>query len=302
MNQAVSAFLSALKIQKPIEVGDLAAFPLVSDAEGEDAELLEDGHTVVKEVHDSGVVNQVLVFHGGKKPLLLVDGEEIIGAKQNRIVNASFLIAAGQETVVPVSCVEQGRWHSKSATFSSSGRTMSSTMRAQKMRRVSTSVSSRGSYDAEQEAVWADVESYLVRSGVQSPTGALDDGVRTRLESIEQRMARLAPVKAQVGIAFTRAGRFVALDVFGSPSLYARAWKKVARGALAEIFADEPAPAKGRPRDRVRRALGDVAKAQMVVKESVGCGRTIHGATRALAWSGVANGSALLHLAVGAAT
>jgi hypothetical protein len=33
-----------------------------------------------------------------------VDGEELIGAKQNRIVNATFLIAGQTEITIPVSC------------------------------------------------------------------------------------------------------------------------------------------------------------------------------------------------------
>lgn len=39
--------------------------------------------------------------------VLILDGEEILGAKQNRMVNATILIAAHTKVKVPVSCVER---------------------------------------------------------------------------------------------------------------------------------------------------------------------------------------------------
>jgi hypothetical protein len=41
----------------------------------------------------------------------LLDGEELIGAKQNRALNLTILAPAKQVIVIPVSCVEAGRWH-----------------------------------------------------------------------------------------------------------------------------------------------------------------------------------------------
>ena len=50
--------------------------------------------------------------------MLIFDGEELIGAKQNRIVNTTLLIGVG-ESVLPVSCVEHGRWSHRAGAFSS---------------------------------------------------------------------------------------------------------------------------------------------------------------------------------------
>jgi hypothetical protein len=38
------------------------------------------------------------------------DGEQLVGAKQNRILNMTVLVAAETEVTIPVSCVERGRW------------------------------------------------------------------------------------------------------------------------------------------------------------------------------------------------
>ncbi len=77
--------------------------------------------------------------------ILLVDGDELIGARQNRVVNISILVGGGQRVVIPVSCVEHGRWsYAQSAPgrdFRSGNRTLFAKARAGKMGQVSFSMS-----------------------------------------------------------------------------------------------------------------------------------------------------------------
>ena len=46
------------------------------------------------------------VINGADRPVLLLDGEELVGAKQNRVLNTSVLVAKGARLDIPVSCVE----------------------------------------------------------------------------------------------------------------------------------------------------------------------------------------------------
>src|ERR671934_1323581 len=64
----------------------------------------------VREVSDAGLVPELLVENPLTQDVLLYDGEELVGAKQNRILNVTVLIAGGSKTRIPVSCVEEGRW------------------------------------------------------------------------------------------------------------------------------------------------------------------------------------------------
>ena len=55
-------------------------------------------------------INEVLLDNQGDDALLVLDGEEMTGALQNRIIASSNLIAARTSTTIPVICAEEGRW------------------------------------------------------------------------------------------------------------------------------------------------------------------------------------------------
>ena len=65
-------------------------------------EALSGGWAQVTEVSDAGQVSELKVVVRGDKPVLLLDGEELTGAKQNRVVNLTILAPPGRTTVIPV--------------------------------------------------------------------------------------------------------------------------------------------------------------------------------------------------------
>ena len=73
----------------------------------------------VQEVSEGGSVPELLVDNMGDIRVLFIEGEELVGPKQNRILNTSILVAAKSKTKIPVSCVEHGRWGYKSKFFGS---------------------------------------------------------------------------------------------------------------------------------------------------------------------------------------
>src|SRR6476659_9444231 len=72
------------------------------------------GGLVVTEV-DS--VESLLVVNPLGTATLLYEGEELVGAKQNRVLERSILVAAGSKLEIPAKCVEQGRWAYRSRRF-----------------------------------------------------------------------------------------------------------------------------------------------------------------------------------------
>ena len=73
----------------------------------------------IDEVSDAGSVPELAVMNPTDANVLLYDGEELLGAKQNRILNVTVLVGAKSTLAIPVSCVEEGRWSRRSASFAS---------------------------------------------------------------------------------------------------------------------------------------------------------------------------------------
>ena len=116
------AFATALSPGDPQRHGLLTVVPLLFAGDRGPryrmaAEAFADGTLQVGEVSHGGSVPNLLVVNGGDKPVLIVDGEELVGAKQNRILNTTVLVREKSELVVPVSCVEAGRWHYQGPAF-----------------------------------------------------------------------------------------------------------------------------------------------------------------------------------------
>jgi hypothetical protein len=86
----------------------------------------------VTEVDAAGSVPELLAQNPLDSNVLLYDGEELVGAKQNRILNVTVLVPAQSETRLPVSCVEEGRWSARSAAFAAAKHTAYPALRRRK--------------------------------------------------------------------------------------------------------------------------------------------------------------------------
>ena len=233
---------------------------------------IENGHTLVTEVGD-GVVDRIRVQHSDAPPVLILDGEEVLGAKQNRAFSASFIVPAGSVVELPVSCVEQQRWQRTSDHFAASGRTVVTSVRATKLRRVATAVVARGEYEADQREVWTGVSNYLARTQVTSRTSSHADAVQSRREQIDQSLASLSIAPKQVGIAVVTSAGFMTLDVFGSPGLLSRMWQIITRGILADTSVKRPFDGAS---SMVRRCLEELARSTPDQRAARGAGEIMH--------------------------
>ena len=151
-------------------VGGVAAPPYLTAAEALAAGTLSIGEV------GGGAVAQLTLKNAGQLPVLLLDGEHLEGAMQNRVLNATVLAAPDHETVIPVSCVERGRWgyqgpSGEYAGFRPAPEMAYAELRGMKAETVAASARHGAGRRADQGAVWADVERKRaqVQGGVRPP-------------------------------------------------------------------------------------------------------------------------------------
>jgi hypothetical protein len=236
-------------------------------------EALGRGVVEVTEVSEQGSVPTLLVKNTGDVDVIVLDGEELIGAKQNRIVNTTIIIPARSTVEIPVSCVEARRWGYNSQSFSSSRNLSYGSLRSRKHRSVTESLRRSGIHRSDQGEIWRDIDSKMSRVAASSPTSAMRDMYdSTVTPEAERRLeTELQYREGQVGyLAFVRGG-FAGGDVFGSAEL--------CRGKLAKFARSHYLDALDRgidfPALTVEEVVGQVRAARQEQFATVGKGAEV---------------------------
>jgi len=233
MKQIVNQALG-VKIGAPATFKNMTVFPLMgSQANAADYltldEALAQKLAAITEVSEGGSVPELKFVNSGDKKVFLLDGEELVGAKQNRVLNLSLMVPVGKTLVVPVSCVERGRWHHRSREFASSPRAHYAEGRARKMAQVSESMKASGRRTSDQGEVWNDINDKFSRFGSSSHTAAMSDIYEQQSVSLEDYVHSFAPAEIQVGAVFAIEGKVVGLELFDSPETLRKLFPKLLR-------------------------------------------------------------------------
>lgn len=250
---SLSALLSRFELGDPITQHNLDMFPLI-DREPQPPFylLLEEAVTTKKfritELSESGSVPNLLVINELDQAVLIVDGEQMVGAKQNRIANLTILVPARTTLKIPVSCVEQGRWSFSRPDFLPSPDLMFGKSRSHKAARVSYSLCQAAVPDADQQAVWSEVHDKLSGLHADSPTGAMGAAFESQRGRLEDYVQGLKSEVGQAGALFAVNGRLTALDLFDSPATLGKTLGKLVRSqAIDAIEQWDPHPPRVAP-------------------------------------------------------
>ncbi len=181
----IQAFLEEVKLGGKQSHLNMSLFPLLTSDSGEPnylilEEALAQGLVEITEVNHSGSVPDLKLINKSNQLLLVIEGEELVGAKQNRIVNVSFLLAGNTEVIIPVSCVEQGRWSYRSAKFSHGKKVMPPSLKWEHMKGVAKNLVMGKGYRSDQGMIWENLAAKSDRMAVHSPTGAMADLLKGR--------------------------------------------------------------------------------------------------------------------------
>lgn len=219
---ALMETVATLTVGEAQTLYNLSMFPLFGQGVEERGYLTLDsalatGGLTIRELQTPSVPT-LRVTNQLMEAVLLLDGEELVGAQQDRVANLTILIPAGSTIEIPVSCVEAGRWHMQSPSFRSSPRAHYARGRALRHESVTYAMlGSRGaSRQSEQQAVWHDIVSKFRALNVDAPTMAQRDAFERYEPTIREYVDGLHPQDGQTGACFAIDGSVRGFDLFDS--------------------------------------------------------------------------------------
>lgn len=279
MNHIVTDFLSHIRPGELQSHQRMAVVPLIGPSGGPAyltlAEAYGQGVITVSEINEHGSVPELRVENVADLPILLLDGEELAGARQNRVLNTTILIQKQSQTVIPVSCTEQGRWAYTSPAFRDSEVVMSPRLRGTKARTVSDSLAHGRQYRADQVAVWNDVEDLHRRAQTLSPTMAMRDVHESRRSSLTEYMDAFPLVEGQTGLLVMIDGEVVGMDVLSRADAFSHLGTKLIQSYAMEALLGTP---RSKQKPSIKTAKGflqTVAALQGRAYKSVGHGQDL---------------------------
>ncbi len=247
-----------VRVGEPQLYGGVALFPLLTELPPVGngtldyilaSEAMAAGTMVVQEASEEGSVGELLAENVGDRSVLMLEGEEMKGAKQNRVLASSVLVAGGSQTRIPVCCVQWGRWtYSLRTRHAGPGSCCPPSLRH---------LLKEGA-NGRQSRVWATIRRQHCRLGIRSQTENMSDALETHSEMVAELGRTLQYPKGASGIAVALGGEVVSVDLFDKPATLERSWNRLLQGIALDAM---------EIRDSKRRASGsDVAVKRYMVR------------------------------------
>jgi len=185
---------------------------------------------------EGGQVPQVKIRNRSNKTIFLMGGEVITGCKQDRILGRGVLLGPKRkEVIVPVYCVEQGRWTYQSETFSSRKNLGTSNLRAE---------AQKGKGDT-QTNIWSDVTKMQQKMKVSSRTGNYQhifdkSEIKNEVGYYEKEFHDIPQLqKDTVGVIVGVGGKVISVDIFCNPEVFQKKWPKILKASAFSAISSE---------------------------------------------------------------
>lgn len=222
-------FIETLQVGEPVYYENLTIIPVYTTRIRDHSryttldEALEKGWLEVAEV-GSGNVPQVRVTNCSGRHIFIMGGEILTGCRQDRLVGRDVLLRPyAANVIVPVYCVEQGRWTYESETFYSKKNLGTAVLRAEGQR----------ASDASQTRIWDRVSGMCDRAGTAPGSSRFQevyetDEMKREIASYERKMKRIPSLYPDaVGVVIGVGGYITSVDLFANPHVFKDLWPKL---------------------------------------------------------------------------
>ena len=233
--------MAGIRVGEPTVYGGLAVFPLIGgNPDKRDYLTLKEAFDKrgieISEVSEGGSVPELRLKNLMGQDVFAADGEALLGAKQNRVLNVSIYVKAHDEVVIPVSCVEQGRWSYRRRNFEASKYHEFMSSRAAKMASVASSLKyGTGSRRSDQGAVWNEMSEKRAYFDAAAPTGSMEDVYDAGRPAMQEYTRNIHKQPGQIGLACAIDGDTAGIELFESTDVFNQFFEKLVMSYAAEV-------------------------------------------------------------------
>jgi len=248
MENTFGKILSTVEVLEPLNADGFQLFGLKRPGASSLSyltldEALEKHLIDVTEISTRGQVSELRVSNKADSFVFLMAGEQLQGAKQNRVLNVSIMIDSGAETSIPVTCVEAGRWHYRSRKFSSARTSSHSALRAMMSKHAAESYRLLGVPITKQTEVWNEVSRKLEKMGSRSPSRALNQLYVDYESKLKNICGHLKLPTGSSGFVFAFGGAILGMDLFDQTATLEKLWPKLLRSYVIDAMEEPGEPA-----------------------------------------------------------
>ncbi len=269
----IDKIFSSLEIMDPQTFDNITIFPLKLEIDNMPYFInldsaLKTGKFLIKEVNAFGKVPVLKVINTLSEQVLILDGEELKGGKQNRVVNTSILVKKNSELTIPVSCTEAHRWDYTSEGFKDSDVIIPMEIRKEKNETVLQNLISKGEFRSDQVSIWNMIDLYKRAYNVDSATSAMRDIYEKEKDNLENKIRNFTYTEGQNGILVYINGGFEGMDIIPLVSAYKNLHEKLIRSYIFRYLYKKYYEVK----EVNKRIFEEISKIEPLKFKSVGLG------------------------------
>ncbi|MEO0094849.1 MAG: DUF6569 family protein [candidate division WOR-3 bacterium] len=215
-----------LKLTEPIFLRNLMVYPVKNGGDNGNSEidtidnLITTGKASFYELATPDV-NKIVFDNKGDSPVLMIDGEEITGSMQNRIIAQSFIAEPHSRSQIPVICAEEKRWEEI-------GGFRTGYCSYPRIRSILASSDSKKTDT--QHQVWKEIDRKLTITRTKSKTSSMHEIFDNLNDEIERYVEGFEGLNHNtVGFLGVAGNTILGCDIFASSEIYHKFEKKLLR-------------------------------------------------------------------------
>ncbi|MFH1606850.1 MAG: DUF6569 family protein [Nanoarchaeota archaeon] len=292
MNE-LTDYIQKLEIGTPKNYKNITVIPLIGKNSGLDYMLLDEAISSGLRISETGSVPTLHFENNTGKEVLIMQGEYVVGGKQNRMITKHAYLEKGFNGEIPVSCVEQGRWSYQQPTWNLHMQPHPFIPTHQQEPNIRTNNEYRSGRKAAQSvcyaatrgqgAVWDEVKCLSANLGTHSATQNLEDTYSQKEGNINEYLSKFDYPTGAVGmivVTKNNGNRKCGADIFDQSNSLKQNFDKLLESYVIEALNGHNENIKGTKKEAKEflTKLQD-AKAREEKAISLGTNYSIIGAT-----------------------